>query len=157
MNYACLHTHTTFCDGKNTVEELCQSAYEQGLSMLGFSAHAPLPVGSGIVSQWHLPQNKLDAYVEAVQKAKREWEGRISIYLGLEIDYIEGVCGPADHRFSAYNLDYTIGSVHYLTKEDLSYYLPSMAPEMNGSKVYRNSFPAIMKLQPMHIGPMSGL
>jgi histidinol-phosphatase (PHP family) len=128
MKYACLHTHTTFCDGKNTVEELCQSAFEQGLSILGFSAHAPLPKRSGIVSQWHLPQEKLEAYIEAVQKAKKEWEGRLSIYLGLEIDYIPGVCGPADHRFEAYDLDYTIGSVHYLANEDLSYYFTVDGP-----------------------------
>lgn len=128
MNYACLHTHTTFCDGKNTIEELCQAAWEQGLSILGFSAHAPLPPKSGIHTDWHMEQDKLEAYVEAVQTAKKAWEGRLTIYVGLEIDYIEGLCGPADHRFDAYNVDYRIGSVHYITKPDLSYYFTVDGP-----------------------------
>ncbi|MCA1949214.1 MAG: histidinol-phosphatase [Treponema sp.] len=128
MNYACLHTHTTFCDGRDTVEGLCQSAWEQGLSILGFSAHAPLPAESGIITQWHLPIDKLEAYIEAVQAAKKAWEGKLAIYLGLEIDYIPGLCGPADRRFDAYNLDYRIGSVHYLSTPDLSHYFTVDGP-----------------------------
>ncbi|NLJ11301.1 MAG: histidinol-phosphatase [Treponema sp.] len=128
MRYACLHTHTTFCDGKDTVEALCQAAWEQGLSILGFSAHAPLPVECGIKTNWHLPQERLEAYVEAVQHAKAAWKDRLAIYVGLEIDYINGVCGPADHRFDTYPLDYRIGSVHYLAKPDLSYYFTVDGP-----------------------------
>lgn len=140
MNYACLHTHTTFCDGKNTVEELCQAAWEQGLSILGFSAHAPLPPESGIITDWHLRQDKLEAYIEAVQKAKKAWEGRLSIFLGLEIDYIQGVSGPADHRFDAYDLDYRIGSVHYITKPDLSYYFTVDGPAAEWQEGVRELF-----------------
>ena len=35
------HTHTIFCDGSATVEQMIQSAQEQGVIALGFSAHAP--------------------------------------------------------------------------------------------------------------------
>ncbi len=128
MNYACLHTHTTFCDGHDTVEALCKSAWEQGLSILGFSAHAPLPPESGIQTQWHLPMERLEAYIEAVQGAKKAWAGKLAIYVGLEIDYIQGLCGPADHRFDAYDLDYRIGSVHYISKPDLSNYFTVDGP-----------------------------
>lgn len=36
-----LHTHTTFCDGTNTAEEMIQAARELGMDSLGFSGHSP--------------------------------------------------------------------------------------------------------------------
>ena len=33
------HTHTTFCDGKSTAEEMVQRALELGFDRLGFSGH----------------------------------------------------------------------------------------------------------------------
>ena len=33
------HNHTTWCDGKNTPEEMAQAAWEQGFTDLGFSGH----------------------------------------------------------------------------------------------------------------------
>ena len=35
-----LHTHTTWCDGKNTAEEMVRSAIESGFDVLGFSGHS---------------------------------------------------------------------------------------------------------------------
>jgi histidinol-phosphatase (PHP family) len=114
MKFSCLHTHTNFCDGQDSIDAVCQKAYGKGLVSLGFSSHAPLPKESGLESNWHIPNGKLHAYIEAVQKAKKDWEGRLAIYLGLEIDYIEGITGPNDIRFQNLNLDYCIGSVHYV-------------------------------------------
>ncbi len=33
------HTHTVFCDGRNTPEEVVLSAIEKGFSAIGFSGH----------------------------------------------------------------------------------------------------------------------
>ena len=33
------HTHTTFCDGKSTAEEVVRSAIEKGFTAIGFSGH----------------------------------------------------------------------------------------------------------------------
>ena len=34
------HTHTTYCDGKNTAEEMVRQAIKSGLSQIGFSGHS---------------------------------------------------------------------------------------------------------------------
>ena len=34
------HTHTTYCDGKNTAEEMILAAINQGFTVLGFSGHS---------------------------------------------------------------------------------------------------------------------
>ena len=35
-----LHTHTNFCDGKNTPEEMIVAAIQKGMDCIGFSAHS---------------------------------------------------------------------------------------------------------------------
>ena len=35
-----LHTHCTFCDGKNTAEEMVLRAIEEGSPEIGFTSHS---------------------------------------------------------------------------------------------------------------------
>ena len=37
------HTHTTYCDGKNSAEEMVQAAIARGFRCLGFSCHSYTP------------------------------------------------------------------------------------------------------------------
>ncbi|MDR1507566.1 MAG: histidinol-phosphatase [Treponema sp.] len=113
MTWSCLHTHTVFCDGKDDVAAMCEAAVKKGLLSIGFSSHAPILKKTGIKTDWHLRGEKLDEYVETVLAAKKQWRGRLEVFLGLEVDYIEGLCGPADGDFRELPLDYIIGSVHY--------------------------------------------
>lgn len=108
-----LHTHTAFCDGKDDVETMCRAAFEKGLSAIGFSAHAPIDK-TGIDSTWHMKSERLESYLEAINSARRRWEGRIAVYAGLEADYIKGLRSAADNDLQNLGLDYIIGSVHYL-------------------------------------------
>ncbi|MBO5371040.1 MAG: PHP domain-containing protein, partial [Clostridia bacterium] len=34
-----LHTHTTYCDGKDSPEDMVKTAIEKGLRVIGFSGH----------------------------------------------------------------------------------------------------------------------
>jgi histidinol-phosphatase (PHP family) len=112
MSFSCLHTHTDFCDGKGDMESFCKSAWGKGLSAIGFSAHAPIAKKTGIRSDWHLAEERLEEYTESVRAARRRWEGKLPVYLGLEADFISGLIGPRDFQYLG--LDYIIGSVHYV-------------------------------------------
>jgi histidinol-phosphatase (PHP family) len=112
--YSSLHTHTAFCDGADDVETMCRAAFDKGLCALGFSAHAPIEGKTGIRTGWHLSGGNLEAYLDAVRGAKRRWEGRLPVYLGLEVDYIQGLAGPADRDIRELGADYLIGSVHFV-------------------------------------------
>jgi histidinol-phosphatase (PHP family) len=114
MKYACIHTHTSFCDGSGTVEDFCKAAFEKGLASLGFSAHGPFLKKTGFKTEWNIPEDRLEEYMETVRAAKRRWEGKLPVFLGLEVDYIPGVTGPADAFFQNLGLDYVIGSVHFV-------------------------------------------
>jgi histidinol-phosphatase (PHP family) len=108
------HTHTHFCDGKEPPEEYVKVALSLGFKALGFSAHAPLP----FANDWTLTEENLPEYIEEVTLLKKKYKNQIEIFLGLEIDYIEGLMSAIDERYDSLNLDYKIGSVHLL--EDLS-------------------------------------
>ena len=114
MNLACIHTHTTFCDGKDDIETCCCIAAKKGLSSIGFSAHAPITKKTGIESTWNLSDEKLPIYIEAVKAAKKRWEGRLPVYLGLEVDYFPFLMGPMDKEYDQLGLDYIIASVHFI-------------------------------------------
>ena len=114
MPFACIHTHTCFCDGADDVESCCQAAYKKGLVSLGFSAHAPVTRKMGIRTAWHLPDEKLNEYTDTVRAAQKRWEGKLPIYLGLEVEFISGIMGPADSDYRTMGLDFIIASVHYV-------------------------------------------
>jgi histidinol-phosphatase (PHP family) len=108
-----LHTHTIFCDGSDDVETMCRAACEKGLAAIGFSSHAPIEK-AGLKTFWNMKEERMDEYVREVRAAQKRWEGKIAVFLGLEIDYIKGRRSALDSDLVALNLDYSIGSVHFL-------------------------------------------
>jgi len=112
--FSSLHTHTVFCDGKDDVKTMCMAAYEKGLVSVGFSSHAPVGK-TGLKTTWHMKDEKLVSYINEVNAARFRWKRNLPVYLGLEVDYIKGLRSPSDRDIKDLNLDYTIGSVHYLT------------------------------------------
>jgi len=114
MSLACIHTHTLFCDGSDDIETCCRAAFQKGFACLGFSAHNPILKKTGIDNGCNLPDEKLEEYISEVLAAKKRWEGKLPVYLGLEVDFIENLTGPADRDLHELGLDFIIGSVHYV-------------------------------------------
>jgi histidinol-phosphatase (PHP family) len=112
--FSSMHTHTIFCDGHDDVETMCRAACEKDLCAVGFSAHAPIYKKTGIDSDWHLKEEKVDEYVSEVLAAKKRWQGKLEVFLGYEVDYIKGMRSPLDSDIRAINPDFLIGSVHYI-------------------------------------------
>ncbi len=105
------HTHTEFCDGRATASEMAATAYEKGYTYLGFSSHAPFPFASGWLMSWE----NLKPYAENIRKLQKEWKSRgLIIFLGLEIDFIQGIVKPDDPPYDTIKPDFRLGSVHFL-------------------------------------------
>ncbi|MDR2490879.1 MAG: histidinol-phosphatase [Spirochaetaceae bacterium] len=130
-----LHTHTFFCDGVGSPADYCAAAKAAGLVSLGFSAHAPLKKSTGFVTDWHLQSGDFDRYAAAVEDCKAQQPrtgGGLAIYLGLEVDYIDGFQSPCDFASGGdivpyTNIDYLIGSVHCVLPP-----VPPSAPPPSG-------------------------
>ncbi|MGN0853489.1 MAG: histidinol-phosphatase [Kiritimatiellia bacterium] len=108
------HTHTTWCDGKNTPEEMVHAALEKGFSVLGFSSHARLPD----IVKGNLTPASAVAYAGEIRDLSARYAGRIRILCGIEADYIPGDTAPERARYAHLNLDYLIGSVHSVVAPD---------------------------------------
>ncbi|MCD7823052.1 MAG: histidinol-phosphatase HisJ family protein [Oscillospiraceae bacterium] len=97
-----LHTHCTFCDGKDEPEEIVTEALRLGMSSLGFSSHSftENPDVDGMQDE--------RGYIDCIKALKKKYQGRIRIYLGVERDCFTEISGLESEY------DYKIGSVHYL-------------------------------------------
>ena len=114
MSWSNYHNHTKYSDGRNTPKECVEKALDLGMISLGFSDHAPLP----FQVSWAIQNQDLNSYCKMIKNLTSE----IPIFLGLEIDFIPGLCGPGDSRFRELGLDYTIGSVHFVGKNSAGKY-----------------------------------
>ena len=108
-----LHTHTTYCDGKNTAEEMVQAAIQHGAVTIGFSGHSPLIIHR-THEEWSMRVQQTKDYQEEILRLRQIWGRQIEILLGIEQD-----CFSEAPDFP---YDYIIGSVHYVQKGDI--YIP---------------------------------
>lgn len=113
-----LHVHSTFCDGKNTPEEIVNIALDKGFESIGFSSHSTT---AGMLQHGETPYD-LHAYKKEIARLKEKYQNKITLFCGLEVDdsYDSDVSG----------FDYLIGSVHYLPFEDKYEGFDLKTPEM---------------------------
>lgn len=97
-----LHTHTSFCDGANTPEEIVLAAIEAGMDTVGFSGHSFTPIDTS----YCMSEEGTDAYVKEIERLSEIYGDRINILCGIEMDLYGK---RPKHVF-----DYIIGSVHYV-------------------------------------------
>jgi len=116
--FSSMHTHTKFCDGRDDIETMCRAAYENSLYAIGFSSHAPVDKQLNLTNDWNMKSELAQEYASQVLAAKERWQGKLKVFLGLEVDYVKGKRSPLDGDIVSLNLDYIIGSVHYLYPEN---------------------------------------
>lgn len=102
-----VHTHATFCDGKDTLGDMAAAAYAAGVKYYGVSCHShtPIDLDQGFV----LPADMTD-YREAVLRLREQYAGKMEVLLGLEWDS----CSDIEPT----GFDYWIGSAHYQKREN---------------------------------------
>lgn len=98
------HTHTTFCDGKNTPEEVVLSALNKGFAAIGFSGH-----GGFVMNNQTYESTDTNGYMQEIYRLQEKYKKDIQIYCGVEEDNI-GWKQRDRYR-------YMIGSVHYIHKD----------------------------------------
>ena len=112
------HTHTNYCDGKNTPEEMILSAIEKGLTTYGFSEHGY----TAFDLRYCLTLEKTELYKAEIRALKEKYKDKIEIRLGIELDAF------SDHDTSDY--DYVIGSCHYVEKDGIYRAVDEKAAEL---------------------------
>ena len=104
-----LHTHSTFCDGAATPEAMVEAALEKGFGELGFSSHSDMV-------------KDIPAYIAEIRRLQAKYADRIRILCGLEAELAKPFKRPE-------GLDYVIGSFHFITAPDGTFFAIDASPE----------------------------
>src|SRR5690625_215767 len=153
------HVHTPFCPhGTNdTLASYCEKAIELGIRGITFTEHAPLPASFSEptpLKDSAMERSDLHTYITNIQKMKKEYEGTLQIFLGLEVDYIEGFETETTQLLNEVGplLDDAILSVHFLKIHD-TYLCIDYSPDVfaqaisllgSTEDVYKHYFQTIM-------------
>lgn len=97
-----LHTHTVFCDGKNSAEDVVQKAIELGFDTIGFSSHSPVQLDT----DYFMPEDKIQSYKSEINKLKGKYKDKINVLCGIEYDMFSTT--------SQQGYDYIIGANHHI-------------------------------------------
>jgi len=104
-----LHTHSTYCDGKSTLEENIKEAIKLNFRSIGFSGHA----NSGISDDsCCMSEEKTNKYFAELESLKQKYKNQIKVFKGIELE----ACNPRYYP----EVDYSILSLHFL-KTPLSF------------------------------------
>ena len=108
------HSHTQFCDGRESMARMAGQALACGMKHYGFTPHSPIPLPSSCnMSALVVPD-----YVAEFQRLKELYAGRINLYLSMEIDYLGDRWGATNPYFDTIPLDYRLRSVHFVSTPD---------------------------------------
>ena len=110
MSWSNYHGHCHYCDGKGKPEEYIEKAIDLKMPVLGISCHAPVP----FETTWTMPVEKLPVYLDEMALLKQKFQEKVKLLISLEVDYIPELAGPKHPQILNANLDYVVGSVHYV-------------------------------------------
>lgn len=111
------HCHTTYCDGKNTPEEMILAAIERNFLCLGLSIHSWTPwEPCGVTIE------REQAYRKELLSLREKYRGQIEIMIGVERDSLAG------RAFSEF--DYMLDSVHVVLHEGQPMFIDWTAEKM---------------------------
>jgi len=136
-----LHNHTTLCNhAKGTIDEYIYKAIEHKTQYFGFSDHAPMDFDQ----KYRMTFAQMKTYEQEILDAKNKYQDKIEILLGYEVDYLPGYM---DDRVLQADVDYLIGSIHFL--EGWGFDNPefiSAWKEQNIDEVWQQYFDTIEKM-----------
>jgi histidinol-phosphatase (PHP family) len=105
-----IHNHTVLCNhAEGSVDAYVERAIDEGIDVFGFSDHAPMHFDP----KYRMSFEQMDEYREMVLNAKAKYEKSIDVLFGYEVDYLPGYM---DDRILNADVDYLIGSVHFIDK-----------------------------------------
>ena len=113
-----IHTHTNFCDGKDTPEDMVLSAIEKGLDTIGILTHSYVEFDLSAC----IMKDRQEEFISEVNRLKEKYKDKIKVLCGIEVDYYSN---PED---IAEGYDYRLGSLHYFKIGEKYYSLDISIP-----------------------------
>lgn len=132
-----LHTHCTYCDGKDTMQAMVQAAIEAGFSSIGFSSHGRTNYDD---DECQIASDRIDDYFAEIKSLNEKYQDKIRIYSGVELEsLVLGKDGNETRPEIDPRCDYSIGSAHYI-RNNGNHYTIDYRPEdwLEGCKTFKS-------------------
>jgi DNA polymerase (family 10) len=101
-----VHMHTHETDGRNSIREMAEAAIAAGYEYIAITDHSKsLAMTNGLDEQRAL------AHIARIREVEREFEGRIRIFTGIEVDILADGALDLDDEVLA-QMDVVIASIH---------------------------------------------
>lgn len=119
-----LHSHTQFCDGRSSMEEIINAAIKAGFTQWGFTPHSPIC----LESPCNMKLEDVEWYLQEIERLRKKYP-QIKILAGMEVDFIDEENGPASSYVKDFGLDYVIGSIHFIPNQKGEFHDVDGSPE----------------------------
>jgi histidinol-phosphatase (PHP family) len=140
------HVHTPYCGhAQGKTIDYIESAIGAGMSEIGFSDHlGRYYLGKAQKRRywdWGMRERDIARYFSEILDLREAYDGRITIRIGLEVDYVEGAEHLLEEIVAHYPFDFLLGSIHCLPI--LGWRHISEYVKANHAQVYAAYFEAI--------------
>ena len=124
-------------DGQATIREQCERAIAIGLDEIGFSEHKDFDPADPAVGHF-----EYDRYVDDIAAARREFDRRLVIRMGVEVDYQKWFEEEIEAYLADHPFDFVLGSVHYV--ESVMLMTPEYTRGRTAQQAYALYFQAVL-------------
>jgi histidinol-phosphatase (PHP family) len=105
-----LHNHTILCKhAEGELKAYIEKAIDSGIDIYGVSDHAPMDFDP----KYRMSFEQMEEYRQMVRQVKEEYKEKIDVLFAYEVDYLPG---HMDKRILEADVDYLIGSAHFIDK-----------------------------------------
>jgi len=103
--------HTPLCKhAQGEPEEYAAVAEERGLRGIIVTCHNPAIDGWSPTVR--MDESQFESYVQMVERARKIWEGRVDVRLGMECDFVPGMEKALATQLQRADFNHILGSVH---------------------------------------------
>lgn len=136
---ASYHTHTSRCaHASGDDEEYVKAAIAEGVKILGFSDHAPIPYKNGYKSGIRMTPEETEGYFSTFAALREKYADKIEIHTGFEAEYYAPVFFDALEFWKKFPVEYLILGQHFIGAE---YDIPQhIAPRATTEKSHLTTY-----------------
>jgi histidinol-phosphatase (PHP family) len=115
------HIHTPYCGhASGKIVQYIENAVAQGFQEIGFSDHLGRYYLTRLQRKrywnWGMEERDLARYFSELNELRDVFANKITIRVGLEVDFVEGAEDILEPILSMYPFDFCIGSIHCLPR-----------------------------------------
>jgi len=109
-----LHNHTVLCNhAEGKLHLYIEAAIAKGIDFYGVSDHAPMDFDP----KYRMSFEQMKEYKTMVTSVQEKYKDKINVLFAYEVDYLPG---HMDKRVLDADVDYLIGSAHFIDKWGLT-------------------------------------